>query len=1436
MAFPKELLDTYFQTFDYPFVRHHIDSYDQFITQDFPAILKANNPFLILKDLVDEKKRIYKYRVEVFVGGLSGNEVEIGTPTVTLQNAKETRVLFPNEARLRNLTYGSDVVAKVIVKVYIYKGTAEDTVPIEHVYNRMKLFRLPMLLHSRFCILHGKPLSFLQEAGECPRDQGGYFIVEGSEKVLVTRQEQAFNTLYITPQPTDVKISTYANITCLSPVTRQVKVISFHWVRSTDTLQVTLPYVRKPVPIFVLFRAMGLQTDRDILELLFPNLSSGEAKMMIPVLLPSLAEAIPFVDSISALEFIKVMTKGASIDHVYDILFNQVFIHITDTRGGSRLHFLAECVRSILRVHLGMNPKTDRDDTRNQRCLTSGLLLRMLFNNAYSTWKKAVRLSIDKVYEYNTSSYQNEDFLKMFTEGNIEQLFNLHLLTEMIVRGFKGKWQTSGSGEEKTGALQSLSRISYLDFMSHCRRVTLNFDTGMKLTGPRQLHPSQYGFFCTNETPGGSSIGIAKNLSLMTLITNGTDPRSFIEFLFTRGWVIPCSEMRNDLLQIGVPVYINNGIVGYTLQPTSVKNVLKVMKWTGCLPAFTSVGFNIKTRRVFIYLDEGRPCRPLIHLDESLKYPKERLLARVSWRDLVLGSFPQTAASGITTTGFFDPFADTDGELPMEKYMEALNPHIGFIEYIDPYEQNEIVLVSFPEEIKKGVSHIELHPSTILSIVNSMVPFANFNQSPRNQLSCSQSKQALSLYATNFQDRYDNSANIMCYAEAPLVRTYVYDVLGSGRMPYGHNLIMAIMSFKGYNQDDGIIFNADSFQRGQFRSINYRSYTCFEENDPKLQTKGIIGNPSDVPIWTDLKPGLDYTKLDERGVIRVGELVDENTVLVGKYVVDSSGKLKDASLTPQVWTSGRVESVVVTVSAQKLYMVKVRITQDRIGELGDKFSTRHGQKGTIGMLYRAHDMPRTEDGLVPDIIVNPHCIPSRMTIAQLMEMIFGWVCYKKSVIGDATTFTTDARAPEIIGNILEEEFNMERTGNVILYDGESGVQMATNIFIGPVYVMRLKHMVEDKWNSRAEGRKEQKTHQPTGGRGAQGGLRIGEMERDALAGHGISGFLKESLMERADKTQFRICNGCGTVPIFNAKQKLFVCPLCDGPVKHIGSSSQTLEILTTMERSLATTSIIEMPYATKLLGEELQTYLNMGMRFLTADSITHLEEPSSLPRGDMISSGMMRPLAQVPNRDVRVPMYKPLKLQGDIVKEAQEELDKMGGVIQARGDAEIVDLPDIEMPEEPPLALPELPPQPQMQQPQMQQPQIQPPQMQPPQMLQPQMLQPQMLQPQMLQPQMLQPQMQQQPPQPQMLQPQMQQQPPQQPQFGGYSQMLQPTSYDYMSPAPYPGGAPTFVVDTSDIHPHQERRTTQRQGRQKAPLTAGGEQVSTQRITIRKLG
>jgi DNA-directed RNA polymerase II subunit RPB2 len=1224
----EHLLKTYFTTQEYPYTRHHIDSYDQFVSQDLPAIIKDENPIVLLHEPLGTTG-IYKYRAEIFIGGVDGANLYIGTPTISLQDSKEIRALFPNEARLRNLTYSSSVEADIMIRLTYStpnpggRGVTQREVildpvadPIQYGYlAKFPLFRLPIMLHSRYCLLHDKPAAFIKEAGECQYDYGGYFIVDGSEKVLITHQEQAFNTLNITPQERDPKVEIFTSISCLNPTTRRVKRVAFGLMRRENTLLVSLPLVRKPVPIFVVFRALGIQSDEDILRMIFPDPESAETKIMQPLLHESILEAHPFYDTYSAIQYIKVLTKGFSEAHVLDIIHNQTFIHVED-RPKARASFLAECVRRILRVKAGIDSKTDRDDLRNQRCLTSGILTRMMFQGVYTSWVKAVRLTLDKERNYNEGIYENEKYQNLFLQGTLNQMFKAGMMTEGIMRAFKGKWSSgtgAGVGEEKSGVIQSLSRLSYMDFMSHCRRVVLDFDTGMKLAGPRRLHTSQYGYFCTSETPGGASIGITKNLSMLASISVATEPGPIVEWLFSRGGVMTCDQMTPSMLTLSVPVFVNAGIIGYTLRPVALRDTLKVLKWTGCLPSSASVGFSVRDRRVFVFVDEGRPMRPLIHLGPRGKLPIEALQRTKSWRNLVMGVLPLTVKRPLSQGGFVDPFA-SEVAPTLESYVERLAVEAGVIEYMDPYEMNEAFIANFPEQIQPDTSHLEIHPSTIVGLLTSMIPYANHNQSPRNQLSCSQSKQGLSVYSTAFQNRFDNQVHVLCYGQAPLVRTLYYDYLAEGQMGYGHNIILAMGSFTGYNQDDGILMNADSFARGMFRSTFYRSYEAFEEDDPMLHTKSRVGNPTNIPGWTALKPGVDYSKLDERGIVRVGELVDETSVLVGMYMQTESGDMRDSSVTAQVWTRGRVEKVSVTVNNMGLAMVKVRVVQERIPELGDKFSNRHGQKGTIGMLMRGYDMPRTKEGIPVDMIMNPHAIPSRMTVAQLIEAVVGKAAPGLGTVGNGTLFMNDGNPMEAIGAVLRDKLGMEPFGEELMYDGMSGQLIPTQMFIGNVYTMRLKHMPEDKWNARSEGRREQRTHQPTGGRGAQGGLRMGEMEVHAVLGHGIADFLRESLMKRADGYSTIICNGCGTIPIYNEKEGLTICPSCDGPVKYIGETANTLEILPPTKRSVATFSKVEIPYAFKLLDQEMGAYLNMGMRVLTQKDVKHFRGP---PLGEL---------------------------------------------------------------------------------------------------------------------------------------------------------------------------------------------------------------------------
>jgi DNA-directed RNA polymerase II subunit RPB2 len=1248
----EKLLNLYYTTVDYPWTRHHIDSYDQFISSDLPAIIKSSNPIIVLQDQIGSTGE-YAYKAELYVGGFEGNKLTIGTPTLNLQN--QTRLLFPNEARLRNLTYGSTVQADIAVRITRTQQKASgegpgftttvlemDPAKEPEKYSYMAnypLFRIPIMLHSRFCVLHNKPAALLKQAGECIYDYGGYFIVDGAEKVLITHQEQAFNTLYVQNQEREPKTLTYATISCLSPVTRQVRRVVFGLQRRQKTLQVGIPYVRKPIPIFVLFRALGVQADEDIMRIIFPNPDDAETKLLEPMLEESVVEAFPFLDTYSAIQYIKVLTKGFSEAHVLDVLHNQLFIHVED-RPMARAFFLGECVRKILRVAAGIDTKTDRDDTRNQRCLTSGFLTRMLFQGVYTSWLKFARVTIDKEYKYNPSGYRGDNFANLFSAGNLSTMLGASFITDGVMRGFKGKWG-SGVGEEKSGVLQALSRLSYMDFISHCRRVVLEFDTGMKLQGPRRLHTSQFGYFCTNETPGGASIGITKNLSNLATISILTQPSPVTQWLLTRGGVIPCEQVTAATVMKAVPVFVNAGILGYTTRPIMLRNVIKLLKWTGCLPVTTSVGFNIRERRVFLYLDEGRPVRPLIHLGKDGRIPLEVLATAKSWKELIMGRYKPMEGRTLSSNDFIDPLKAREG-VSLEAYVEELGPYMGVIEYVDPYEANESYVASFPEHIQKDSSHMEIHPSTIFGLMTSVIPYANHNQSPRNQLSCSQSKQGLSVYTTNYANRFDNQVHVLCYAEAPIVRTLYYDYVANGQMGYGQNLVLAMGCFSGYNQEDGIVMNADAIQRGLFHSVSYRSYEAFEEDDKQSQTSTRIANPANMPAWTKLKAGLDYSKLDERGIIREGEYVDETTVLVGRYI-QSGSDIRDASVTSQVWTTGRVEKIAVMISNTGLALVKVRIVQYRIPELGDKFSNRHGQKGTIGMMIRGHDMPRSASGLVPDMIMNSHAIPSRMTMAQLLEALLGKAAAAMGAIGNATTFMNEGSPAASIGKVLQEQFGMQPMGEELLYDGQSGCMIPSTIFMGNVYTMRLKHMTEDKWNARAEGRREQRTHQPTGGRGAQGGLRMGEMERDAVIGHGIASFVHESYMKRADGTVFTVCNGCGTVPIYNEKTGLCVCPMCDGPLQYVGSTAANLELLPPSKKSMVSFSKIEMPYATKLLEQELSTYMNIGIRILTNYDLQKLEAPmlKDLTEGEQTAAlGARLPERVLP--DTQVPEFVPL--------------------------------------------------------------------------------------------------------------------------------------------------------------------------------------------------
>lgn len=1216
-----KFLEKYFTETDFVLTRHHIDSYEQCVFDEIPTIIHSNNPIVFLKEPLDADGTVFAYRVEVFIGGDAPTPdklaLTISPPVVTLDKGNTVRRLFPNEARLRNMTYSAQINADILVRVTFTRpggagaaGSYVIEVKDMPLIRGFPLFRLPILLRSKLCATGVADPSRLEEMGECRNDYGGYFIVNGAEKVLVTREEQAFNSLYFDsdPDPT-AQISAYSSVVSLHPETKQTRRVALYMTRGGE-IRVAVPMIRGVFPLFTLFRALGVESDEEIVRLIFPQPDPLEERLV-----PSIEDAYPIYNRYTAVNYIKSLTKGFTEAHVLDILKNLMLPHVPD-EPLTRALYLAEMARETIRAGAGLRPDTDRDDMRNQRFLPTGTLVRELFNACYKDWRGEVILAIDTTYRRNSQMYQGDEIFALFADNNLQTLFQPATLNKSIIRGFRGQWGTN-ERNTKAGVLQALARISYLDTISHTRRVVMDFDSGSKTTGPRKLHTSQVGYFCTSETPQGAHIGITKNMSIMTQFSFGAPLKPVYDWLKAKGGLIPVAETTAPIRASAAVVQINGGTVGFTMDPIGLTKVLKLLKWSACLAPTASVSFNTNDKTVRVFLDEGRPLRPLWHLNGEGPAFLERLpaLLDMSWHSLVFGTLSGNADAAMRTVRFFDPLGDKP-DATFADYEMLLQPVAGFIEYCDPMEMNEnyVAWWGADTELTTEHTHAEVHPSTMMGLMASMIPYSNHNQAPRNQLSNSQSKQGIGYMATNIHSRFDNNAHMLCYGEAPLSRTFYYENIGNGEMPYGFNCIIAAASESGYNQDDGLIINRDSVARGLFQSLNFRSYDCEEEVDPRSKVHSHIANPGAVPAWSALRPGYDYSQLDERGIIRVGTIVDDTTVLVGRYMVlPDTNEIKDASVTPGLHTKGRVDSVVVLhqdapdAGGGGRLLVKVRIIEMRIPVLGDKFSSRHGQKGTIGMFVSAADMPRTADGIVPDVMVNPGGLISRMTVAQLVEMVAGRAAVEIAAKFNATTFCNGGEFVQQLGDILLE-MGASRAGDNVMYSGVTGQQLRTDIYMCPLYFMRLKHLTEDKVNARGAGKREVRTHQPTGGRANEGGLRIGEMERDTLCSHGISSFLQESMMKRGDATDFWICNGCGRIPIYNESENLFVCPTCDGPLNYTGVTAETLTLQLPTKQSRVTFSRVAMPYTLKLVDQEMSSIGNMGMRFITERNVGRLRE------------------------------------------------------------------------------------------------------------------------------------------------------------------------------------------------------------------------------------
>lgn len=1220
-----KVLDTYFEQNPYHLVAHHLDSYNLFFKSKLKKIMKDNNPFRFIEKTSKKESDEPPFECMMYMGGYEGDRYHFSKPLIYDDDqGEDVKYMYPNLARVRDMTYGINIYYDIVVD-FVYHEAGEkktNSITIEKVF----LCKFPVMLHSNLCILNSLPQSARSALGECTQDNGGYFIVGGNEKVLVSQEKFADNMLYVKKHNEDSNYLFSAEIRSVSEdPSKPIRTTSVNLVAESPrftnlNIVVNVPNIRIPVPLFILMRALGVTSDKSIIQHCILDMEANEH--MIDLFIPSVHDAAGIFTQQSAIHYLKEFTKMGTVNGVMQILMDFFLPHIGEENFIDKAYFLGYMVNKLLRVYNNIEQPTDRDNFMFKRVELSGTLIYQLFRDYYILQKKSIEKKIDTEFYYNVK--KNTAAFMGLIQDNHSEFFKSTILNKGIRDAFKGKW---GATPEtiKVGVIQEFNRLSGNSAHSHLRKFILPLDSTAKVTGPRHLHASQWGYIDPADTPDGGNCGLHKHMAITTKVTSGTSADPMILWLRKNTTLKLLGESGKDTIASFTKIFVNGRWVGVLDNPVETISLFKLYRRIGLLPAYNSISFSYNTNEIFIFTDEGRLTRPMFFIfNGNLSFSPKKTLKAItdkdfSWEETVTGFAKKSEMNfQLTDNKYYEMsylYPDVAKKLNENEILnkEALEKQftndMSVVEYVDTSEESSLFISTTIKELKKNkyYTHLEIHPSVILGVMGNSIIFPEENPTARNTFSCGQAKQAVSLYHTNFDVRFDKAAVLLNYGQIPLLKSRYLKYINEEKMPCGVNTIVAIMSYTGYNVEDAILINKGSIERGLFRTTYFSTYSAREESSmmgaPSVKTR--FADVLKEPELRNVKANYDYDQLNENGIIREGTPMNDKTAVIGRVTTSSEGEtvVSDASVFPKKGQLGIVDKTYMTDGEEGTRLVKVRVREERMPAVGDKMASRAGQKGTIGLVIPEKDMPYTKDGTRPDLIINPHAIPSRMTIGQFMESVIGKTNLILGGFGDCTAFTAKGANIDTYGDILMKN-GFQAHGNDVMYSGYSGEQMEANIFMGPTYYMRLKHMVKDKINYRADGPKTAMTRQAVQGRANDGGLRIGEMERDGIMAHGASAFLNDAFMNRADEYHLAICNNTGNIAIYNKRQNIMISPGADGPLNFQTTfdGTVTMDKVSKFGRSF---SIVRVPYSFKLLLQELQA-MNVDMKIITEDNIDHL--------------------------------------------------------------------------------------------------------------------------------------------------------------------------------------------------------------------------------------
>lgn len=1013
--------------------------------------------------------------------------IHIGDPErLDYDDRKPQNEITPNECRLRDMTYAAPI--RVDIKYVRGKQViARKGIPIG---------RLPIMLRSSKCRLAGKNDRQMAHMNECALDPGGYFIVNGTEKVILVQEQLSKNRVIVEADPKKQIVS--ASVTSSTHERKSKSYV----IMKKEKIYLQHNVLTEPMPIVIVLKAMGVQSDNEILLLVAGNDATYQDDFAVNF---EEASKLGISSQQQALEWVGQRVKMGKkqqgfgpqrrnfiqdgLEALASIVITHIPVHGLDFRP--KALYVCFMVRRVLMANNDPKLVDDRDYVGNKRLELAGQLLSLLFEDLFKKFNSDLKMNIDKVLKKPNRTSEFDAWTHMQSHGNqITQGMNRAIST--------GNWNLKRFKMERAGVTHVLSRLSYISALGMMTRISSQFEKTRKVSGPRALQPSQFGMLCPSDTPEGEACGLVKNLALMTHITTNDEEEPVKKLVFVLGAEDIVSMSGKEIYQDGAyVVFINGTPLALTRQPKAFLNAFRKFRRMGRVSEFVSIYINHHTNAVHIATDEGRICRPLIIVENGKpKVAKKHLEAL------------RTGAMD------FDDFL-----------------YRGIIEYVDVNEENDSNIACYESDVNETTTHMEIEPFTILGAVAGLIPYPHHNQSPRNTYQCAMGKQAIGAIAYNQFSRIDTLLYLMVYPQQPMVKTRTIELIHYDKLPAGQNATVAVMSYSGYDIEDALVLNKASCDRGFGRCQVLRKYSTqlrkyanrsadrigdrqVDDEGNRIAKHKILGIDGLANVGEKLSSGETYI-LKETPV---------NTASTGIGSDYGTNDFKPAPMSYRLADPCYVDKVMISQTENESTVLKVQTRQTRRPELGDKFSSRHGQKGVVGIIAQQEDMPFNNDGICPDIIMNPHGFPSRMTVGKMIELLAG----KAGVLNGTLEYGTAFGGSKVddVGEILVKN-GFSYSGKDYLTSGITGESLPAYVYMGPIYYQKLKHMVQDKMHSRSRGPRAILTRQPTEGRSRDGGLRLGEMERDCLIAYGASQLLLERLMISSDAHEVDICEKCG---------------------------------------------------------------------------------------------------------------------------------------------------------------------------------------------------------------------------------------------------------------------------------------------------------------------